>query len=139
RFLLHGRYTPVKYAPYISFGFVFNDNDIETVHFDARERGINGVTYNGAITVTQKRKMAFRPALGLGYQYTFKCRVSIGAEWTGAIYHKIPTPEIDIGASNTLSANEHNFLKSKITKEFKSSPFNLYHIFHMGIGYTFKY
>ncbi|HRX97884.1 MAG TPA: outer membrane beta-barrel protein [Bacteroidales bacterium] len=137
RFMLQLRYTPVKFGPYLSTGFVFNGKDSETMHFDAREREIAGETYTGDIVIQQTRPAGWGLALGIGYQYNFKNGLSANAEWTPA-WFQYPDPSYAFGGSAELTDKSENELVSKMDKGFKSSITNYYKVFHIGVAYRIK-
>lgn len=137
RFFIQGRYTPVKYAPYISFGIVYNGEDSETMNFDHRQRNIHGDKYSGSITINQTREAGWGPALGIGYQYDFD-NVSFNAEWSPAWLNGIQEPEYKFSGTSELSENSKKEISAKMTKEFKSSVTNLYKVFHVGVSYKIK-
>ena len=138
RFLLQARYTPVRYAPYISGGFVYNRRDTETMQFDARERTIGEETFDGTVAIQQSRPAGWGFALGLGYQYDFKCGFSINVEWTPA-WFQYGTPEYNFSGDAALSETAQNQLRNQMTKDFKKSVTNLYKVFHIGVAYRIKY
>lgn len=135
RALLHARLRPHVRAPFVSAGLVFNGTDTETTRFDARSRQVGAGEYTGAITVTQSRPWAITPALGLGYGYTFDNGIELSTEWTGAIYAPPPHPEITINGVGDVA--DLQTLSAQVDRAFRDSPFNLYHIFHLGLGYAF--
>ena len=137
RFFIQGRYTPVKYGPYISFGIVYNGDDSETMEFDDRERTINSQNYSGNIKINQTRKAGWGPALGIGYQYDFD-NVSLNAEWSPAWLNGIPKPEYTFSGTSDLSADAQKKISDKMTKEFQSTVTNLYKVFHIGVSYRIK-
>ena len=65
------RLRPHRLAPFASLGLIYNGVDEETMQFDARSRTIGEGWYDGELSLVQRRPQAFRPALGLGYSYTF--------------------------------------------------------------------
>ncbi|MEZ5015799.1 MAG: outer membrane beta-barrel protein [Flavipsychrobacter sp.] len=137
RLLVQCRYTPVRYAPYISLGFVYNGSDVETMNFAPANRIINGNTYNGDLQITQTRKAGSGLAIGIGYQYNFNNGLSINAEWTPAWFTPIPTPEYSFSGTTILSSQDKQFIKDKMTDGFKSSVTNRYKVFHIGVAYHF--
>jgi hypothetical protein len=137
RFLVQGRYTPVKNGPYLSFGFVYNGDDTETMRFDNRERTIQNQTYTGSIVINQTRKAGFVPALGIGYQYTFKSGFSLNAEWTPGLFTEIVTPEYSFSGDSNLSSSAKQGIMDKMTDAFKSNITNRYKVFHIGAAYVF--
>ena len=137
RALLHCRITPVKYGPFISFGLVFNGSDTETMQFDDRNRQIGQNMYDGEITVKLTRKSAFRPAIGLGYEYVFKNNISLNTEWTFNVFHPIPSPVIEATSDYSISENDSVEFNNHLSKEFKSNFHNRYHIFQIGVAYNF--
>ena len=129
------RARPHRLAPYVSAGFVFNDRDTETIQFDARERIVGEHTSASAISITQSRPAGLRPALGFGYSYRMPSGVELHTEWSGWWMFGAPTPTVDItGADLTPEASA--LLEDRIVKAFTSSPFNTYHVFQIGVGYT---
>ena len=137
RFMLQGRYTPVRFAPYISFGVVFNDQDREVMEFAEQDQQIGNNTYHTGLTVTQTRKAGWSPAIGLGYQYDFKFGLSINAEWTPGWFVWVPTPDIQVEAGETIAQEDLDLFKEQTTDEFKSHVTNLYKVFHIGLAYRF--
>ena len=85
RAFLGVRLRPHRYSPFASLGFVYNGADTETMRFDARSRQIGAGTYDGEITIVQRRTAAVRPALGLGYSYTFDWGLELSTAWSSAI------------------------------------------------------
>ena len=137
RFMWQVRYTPVRYGPYLSTGFVFNGKDTETMLFDARYRELSGEDYNGTIEIRQARPAGWGFALGLGYQYNFKNGFSTGFEWTPA-WGQYSTPSYVFGGSTNLSNPAKSELQKKMDDGFRSSVTNVYKVFHIGIAYRIK-
>ena len=136
RAYLQARIRPHRLAPYVSIGLVFNDRDTETMTFDAREREIGGETVTGPLTLRQSRPFGLRPAIGLGYSFRFDNGIELFSEWSGWWMFGAPKPEVDIDAPG-LSATARDVLAQRIHKAFIASPFNSYHVFQLGAGYTF--
>ncbi|NJO88130.1 MAG: hypothetical protein HC831_03555 [Chloroflexia bacterium] len=137
RFMMHVKYTPVWHGPYLSFGFVFNGKDTETMLFDSRYRELSGEDYNGSIEIRQTRPKGWGLALGLGYQYNFRNGFSAGFEWTPA-WGQYPTPLYEFGGSSYLSDPVKSKLQKKMDDGFKSSVTNVYKVFHIGLVYRIK-
>ena len=136
RAYLQARIRPHRYSPYVSLGFVFNDRDTETITFDDRTRTITGNQVDGAIKIVQSRPAGLRPALGFGYSYTFDNGVELFTEWAGWWMFGAPEPELKFEAPGLAAASEAA-LRTRIVDEFTASPFNTYHTFQLGAGYTF--
>lgn len=132
---LQARVRPHRLAPYASIGLVFNDRDTETIRFDDRQRTIGGVNQSGEIVISQSRPRGLRPALGLGYSYTLPTGLELFTEWSGWWMFGAPRPEVHIAGEN-ISSTSIQVLEDNIIKEFQSSPFNTYHVFQIGVGYT---
>lgn len=137
RFIMEVRFSPVKYAPYLAAGFVYNGKDVETMKFDALERIIAGETYTGDIQIEQTRPGGGGLALGIGYQYNFKNGISANAEWTPA-WLQYPTPEYEFSGGANLSERAKDELKHRMDDGFNSSVTNMYKVFHIGVAYNFK-
>lgn len=138
RAILHARIRPHRYAPFVSLGFVYNGNDTETIQYDDRPRTIGESIYEGKATFQYTRPSAFRPAIGFGYQYTFKNRMTVSTEWTFDFFNPVPKPEIDLQADFQLTESDRTQLFESIKQEFTNNFHNRYHIFHIGLGYQFK-
>lgn len=123
RFMASVRLRPHRLAPYASLGMVYNGRDTETS------------SYMDGTTVVQSRPSAFRPALGVGYEYTLDSGVSLNVEWAGWVFDK-PTPEVTL-TGGQRSASEEAALRERIDDNFKSHITNSYHMFSMGAGYAF--
>lgn len=123
RFLLHTRLRPHRLSPFLSVGLVFNDQDREVSR------------YAGDITVVQTRQRALRPAIGVGYAYTFDFGLQLSTEWAGWVFEK-PTPDVKVSGGN-LSAAEQAAIERRAVNNFKGSITNAYHVFSIGVGYTF--
>lgn len=138
RLLLQGRFTPFKNGPYLSFGYVFNGEDRETMVYDNRTRIIDGESIDGTITITQTRPAGGGLALGLGYQYNFKNGFSANFEWTPAWFRGYAQPIYTFSGTTGLSEKAKSILSEKMDSGFTSSVTNLYKIFHIGIAYRIK-
>ena len=136
RMYLQARLRPHRLSPYLSLGLVYNDRDTETLRFDDRLRRIGEGDYEGTVTIVQSRPPGLRPALGLGYEYTFNGSLSVYTEWSGWWLFGAPTPDVEISGV-PLSESDAQALTQTIVSEFESSPFNAYHIFQLGLGYRF--
>jgi hypothetical protein len=130
------RLRPHRYSPFATLGFVYNGADTETMEFDARERHIGQGTYDGAITILSERPAALRPAIGLGYSYTFDWGLNLSTAWAGWIFEK-PTTNLSIDAQTPLTDDDERVLRRHIQDGFGSTLTNKYHVFHLGAGYTF--
>ncbi len=137
RALIHIRLTPIKYGPFISLGLVMNDDDKETVEFDSRTRMIGNNYYDGNTTVGLTRKGAVRTALGLGYEYTFKNKFGLNAEWTFNIFNSIPSKMIELQSDYAILESDTESFKENLSNELGSNFHNRYHIFHIGASYNF--
>lgn len=137
RFMLQVRYSPIKYGPYLSSGLVYNGEDAETMIFDERSRNINNEPYNGTLEIKQTRPAGWGLALGIGYQYNFKKGFSAGFEWTPA-WWQYPTPSYQFSGTSDLSISSKNELQNRMDKGFKSSPTNMYKVFHIGLAYRWQ-
>lgn len=137
RFMLQARYTPIKYAPYISFGVVFNDADTETMQFSQQPHAIGNGVYNTDVTVTQTRKAGWAPAIGLGYQFDFKRGFSINAEWTPGWFNWIAKPKIVVSSSEEIAQDDLDIFKKSMADEYQKHLTNLYKVFHFGVSYRF--
>lgn len=135
RAYVHMRLRPHRLAPFVSLGFVYNDADTETIQFDDRERLIGDRLIRGPLKIVQKRPRGFRPALGLGYGYVFDSGFEVFAEWAGWWFQKAPKPQLEISGVNDVVVLQD--LENRIVRSFQSSIFNTYHIFQVGVGYTF--
>lgn len=136
RSLLAVRARPHRYSPYLALGLLFNGSDREVMHFDSRERTIGAQNYEGMVVLEQTRPWAIRPAVGLGYSYTFDEGFSLGVEMAGAFFLPAPTPELAVGGEALLSQADEAALKSRISKKFKDNFHNRYHLFQMTAGYV---
>ena len=135
RAYLQARLRPTRWSPYLSLGVVFNDRDTETMVFDSRSREVDGATFSGPMEVTVSRPPGVRPALGLGYEYTSGGGFTAFVEWAGWWLRGAPTPEIRFLGSPPKSRFASG-LTTRIEDDFTGSPFNTYHLFQLGIGYT---
>lgn len=132
---LQVRVRPHRLSPFASLGLVFNDRDTEMIMFDTRARLIHGEVVDGALVVTQSRPSGWRPALGLGYSYTFPQGIEVFTEWAGWWLFGAPTPDVTFSGA-FLSETTADALRDAIEEEFTSSPFNTYHVFQLGVGYN---
>jgi hypothetical protein len=130
------RIRPYRYAPYLSVGFVFNDLDVETTDFDARTRAVGSERVEGPIRIVQSRRAGLRPALGIGYSARLSDRLEVHTEWSGWWLFGAPDPRVVIQHA-TMSPGSGDLLRERIISKFRSSPFNTYHIFQLGVGYRF--
>ena len=137
RALLNLRLRPHRLSPFVSIGVVYNGDDVETIEYDHRSRQIGESNYEGPMTFEFTRKSAIRPAIGFGYQYTFKNRLTIGTEWTFDFFNPVPSPQIGLSSGFQLEPADQAALFEGIEKEFTRNFHNRYHIFHIGLGYQF--
>ena len=137
RALLHVRLRPHRLAPFVSLGVVYNGRDVESLRFDARPRTIGEESCTGPLAFSQARPAGIAAAIGLGYGYTFDNGLELSVEWTGAPYAKAPAPELSFDAESPLAESARAKLTADITRDFRSSVFNVYHVFHLGAGYAF--
>lgn len=135
RAYLQVRARPHRLSPYVSAGLVFNDRDTETIQFDARDRTVGEYASVSAISITQSRPAGLRPALGFGYSYRMPSGVELHTEWAGWWMFGAPTPTVDITGAD-LTDEAAGILEDRIVEAFTSSPFNTYHVFQIGVGYT---
>ena len=136
RAFLGVRLRPHRYSPFASLGFVYNGADTETMRFDARSREIGASTYDGEISIVQRRSAGLRPALGLGYSYTFDWGLELSTAWSGWLFES-PTPQLSIDSSDPLSPGDEASLRRHIEDGFGSTITNKYHVFQVGAGYAF--
>ena len=132
------RYKPFDWSPYLSAGFVYNVEDVETMTFDSRERIIGENTYSTNVNIKQKRESGFAPAFGFGYQYDFENNISINTSFAMAFLTDIVEPGVEINSDDQISENDLNVLKEKIINVYDDNFHNRYHIFNLGISYRFN-
>lgn len=136
RSLLSVRLRPHRLSPFVSLGVLFNGSDTEVMRFDARERRIGDGTYDGAIVMEQTRPFGIRPAIGLGYQYTFDSGLSLSMELAGAFFLPPPDPVIRIESSASMSEADLAALHDRTASVFADNFHNRYHLFQLGAGYV---
>jgi hypothetical protein len=135
RAYLQARLRPHRWAPYVSVGVVYNARDTETITFDDRVRSLGGATARGPLRVRISRPAGVRPALGAGYGWTSDAGLSAFVEWSGWWMFGAPRPELDITGADSSPAFTTS-LERRITDHFTGSPFNSYHLFQVGVGWT---
>ncbi len=138
RIFLGFRYKPYKWSPYLTAGLVYNNEDVETMTFDSRERIIGENNYNTDIKIIQKRESGIAPAFGLGYQYDFDNNISLNTSFAMAFLTDIVEPDVVINSDEQISENDLNALKEKIKNVYKDNFHNRYHIFNLGVIYKFN-
>ncbi len=138
RILLQARITPVKMGPYVSVGWVYNYDDVETMTFDSRERTIGMGTYTGPVTIKQTRKQGGGFGMGLGYQYDFDSAISLNTDFTMAFMSDIPTPEIEFLDDPAISDEDKTSFRQVLQNELKNNFHNHYHVFNLGVSYRFE-
>jgi hypothetical protein len=131
-------YRPVDWSPYIIVGYVWNNQDIETMEFTKMERQIGNNIYNSKIKIVQTRKSGFAPALGFGYRYDFNNGLSLNTNFAMGFFSGIPTPKVSIESSSEILSTDEKILKDIMDKAYKDNIHNHYHIFNLGIIYRFK-
>jgi hypothetical protein len=124
RFMFHARVRPHRYSPFLSIGLIGNGRDIEKT------------TFNDGLVVTQSRRGAIRPSLGLGYSYTFDFGLELSTEWSGWLFES-PTPQISFLGRN-LSLAERKHITQAATASFRRQITNKYHLFLISAGYAFQ-
>ena len=137
RAMLHARLRPHRLAPFATVGLVYNGEDVETIRFDARDRTIGGASHSGALTIEQTRPAGIALGIGLGYAYTFDHGLQLSLEWTGAPYAPAPRPQLRFDGDQPLPRDAQAALSERVTREFRASVFNTYHLFHVGAAYGF--
>ena len=138
RMFLGLRYKPWDWSPYLTAGFVYCIEDIETMKFDKSERLIGENNYNTYITIIQKRESGFAPAFGFGYQYDFDNNISINTSFAMAFLTDIAEPDVEINSSDKIDENDLNILTENIKSVYDDNFHNRYHIFNLGIIYNFN-
>ena len=132
------RYKPLEWSPYISAGFVFNNEDVETMSFADKKRILGRNSYSTNVTVMQKRNSGFAPAFGFGYQYDFVNNLSINTSFAMAFLTDIAEPDVTINSKEKISAEDTDILIGKIKNVYKDNFHNRYHIFNLGLTYRFN-
>ena len=138
RILLAVQLRPVEWSPYLVAGFVFNAEDIETMHFDQRVRQIGSNTYDSQVTIVQSRKNGFVPAFGFGYRYDFDNGVSLNTNIAAGVFTGIPRPEAKITSTVPISEGDESQLQQTIQSVYKDNFHNHYHIFNLGVSYRLQ-
>lgn len=142
RSFLGARLRPHRLSPYVSLGAVFNGTDTETMTFGAASRNIasrdmGAGTYEEALEVVQRRPYGIRPAVGLGYSYTFDSGFSLSTEITGAWFFSAADPEVSVrGLGSPLDPADRAALERRLQRVFDDNLHNRYHLFHLTAGYT---
>ncbi len=132
------RYRPADWSPYVSFGFVFNNDDVETIHFDKRQRIVGSGNYDSAVEIIQTRSSGIGPAIGFGYQYDFNENIGINTNFNMDFFSGTPSPKVKISSSEELKKEDKLYLENKILKSYKDNFHNNYHIFNLGVTYKFN-
>jgi len=138
RIFLGLRYKPWDWSPYLTAGFVYCIEDIETMKFEKRERFIGENLYNTNVTIIQKRESGFAPAFGFGCQYDFDNNISINTSFAMAFLTDIVEPDVEINSSDKIDENDLNILTENIKSVYDDNFHNRYHIFNLGIIYNFN-
>ena len=140
RAYLQARLRPHRWSPFLSVGLVFNDRDTETTVFEPLARDVDGHEATGPLALRVSRPPGLRPALGLGYEWTSSGGVSAFVEWAGWWLRDAPNPDIGITSSDLgdLGPADTEFelaVDRRVRDHFRSSVFNTYHIFQLGVAY----
>jgi hypothetical protein len=122
RALLHTRARPHRYAPFLSAGILVNGADAETMYFEG-------------VTVIQTRSSAVRPAVGIGYEVTFKRGITASIEFVGAFFLKPRRPGVEVTADG-MSDDRRATIVQVAQDTFSQNFHNRYHLFNMAIGYA---
>lgn len=135
RSLLAARFRPHRYSPFLSVGVLFNGTDTETMQFDSQSRRIGEGTYDGALTVVQRRRWAIRPSIGVGYAVTFANHVTLEIELAGAFFMKPTRPIVDV-EGQPLAEADRRALEDRADDAFSGNFHNRYHMFQLAAGYA---
>lgn len=138
RIFLGLRYKPWDWSPYLTAGFVYCIEDVETMKYAKRERLIGENNYNTDVTIIQKRESGFAPAFGFGYQYDFDNNISINTSFAMAFLTDIVEPDVEINSNEKIDENDLDILTKKIKSVYDDNFHNRYHIFNLGIIYNFN-
>ncbi|MCP4432140.1 MAG: hypothetical protein GY806_14275 [Gammaproteobacteria bacterium] len=137
RAMLQGRYYPFENPFYLSFGLLFSGGDTELMEFDTRNRVIGQNSYDTSISVDLESDEIFAPALGIGMAYPISGGWYFTADFTMAWFNSVPTPDVEISTSMTVSASDLRQLENDILDNYDSNFHNRYHLFNIGLAYEF--
>ena len=119
---------------YLSYGLVYNGQDTETMTFREMPRQINKQLLQGPLSLTLTRPAGYSPALGLGVRWPTADGYEIFAQWSGNVFQKAVTPDIQIH-SNEINSATRETLTTHIKHKFRKKISNVYHVFSMGMRY----
>ncbi len=135
--MLQGRYYPFENPFYLSFGLLFSGGDKELIEFDTQIRVIGANSYDSSISVDLESDHGFAPALGIGMAFPISGSWFFTTDLTMAWFGSIPTPEIKISTSATVSPSDLRQLENDILDNYDSNFHNRYHLFNLGLAYEF--
>jgi len=119
---------------YLSYGLVYNGQDSEHMSFREMPRQINNQSLQGPLSLTLTRPAGYSPALGLGIRWPMAHGYEIFAQWSGNVFQKAVTPDIQI-YSNEIKSAARETLTTHIKHKFRKKITNVYHVFSMGMRY----
>jgi len=119
---------------YLSYGLVYNGQDSEHMSFREMPRQIHNQQLQGPLSLTLTRPAGYSPALGLGVRWPTADGYEIFAQWSGNVFQKAVTPDIQIH-SNEINSATRETLTTHIKHKFRKKISNVYHVFSMGMRY----
>jgi len=119
---------------YLSYGLVYNGQDSEHMSFREMPRQIHNQPLQGPLNLTLTRPAGYSPALGLGIRWPMADGYEIFAQWSGNVFQKAVTPDIQIH-SNEINSTTREYLTAHIKQKFRKKITNVYHVFSMGMRY----
>jgi len=137
RGMLQSKYFPFNEMLYLSLGVVFGGADSEKISFGKRERSIGSGNYNTSINLVLEREASIEPALGFGLAYVITGSVSFVTDFTMAWLGAVPNPVVSISTSDSVLIGDQNELIKHIRSNYRSNFHNRYHLFNIGLQYSF--
>ncbi len=125
-----GNTTPL----YLTYGFVYNGQDSEHMRFRGMPRQLNHQLLQQPLSITVTRPAGYTPAIGLGISWPTKGGYQIFAQWSGNVFQKAVTPQVQVQSDEINSASRQQ-LETRIKDKFRKKITNVYHVFSLGIRF----
>lgn len=137
RAMLQGKVYPWREYFYISFGVMNGGKDKEKMVFDSRNRQIGANRYDSSLDVTISRDQSTEPVLGVGVDIPVTDSLSFTMDFSMASFGAVPDPKIELSTSATVAQADLAALEAEIRDNYKSNFHNRYHLFNVGVQYSF--
>lgn len=139
RLMIQYKYYPSSRYFYFTLGAMYGGNDKEKMTFNNQLRTIGSNQYNTDLTIEVERETSFRPLVGFGLSYPITQNFKLTTDFTIDWFSPVPSPKVKISSSSSISAQDQEVLEQEIKDNYKDNFHNRYHVFNIGLQFSYAF